>query len=325
MRDLTTAAAAALLLAGPALAQDQTLRMATIAPNLSAAITMATFANIVTDNLDGVEIEVSAGGAATLHMMEVARGNLEMSMTNPVVFALMADGKAMYAKEADAPALSENLQLLMLYPYGQYHFAVRADSDIELLDDLEGASVFLGPQGGGAYNAARGWIEATTGLVPGEDYDAITANWQTGFQAFLDGTIDVYTNGCLDPCGQFIQFTETEEVRFLGPESHDGEAVEKFLGQFRFLDEVPAGAYEAQKNDSPVMSFNVAVGIGVRADLDEEVVYQVTKAFWDNLDQVSSDAPWARALDIAFAPANIGRMTIHPGAARYYREVGVLE
>lgn len=325
MRFIATAACTALLTAGAASAQDTQLRMATIAPGLSAATTMSTFANIVTDNLDGVAIEVSAGGAATLHMMEVARGNLDFSMTNPVVFALMADGRAMYANEPDAPALSENLKLLMLYPYGPYHFAVRADSDIELLDDIEGASVFLGPQGGGAFNAARGWVEQTTGLVAGEDYETITANWQTGFQAFLDGTIDVYVNGCLDPCGQFIQFTETEEVRFLGPEVHEGDHVTEYLGPFRFREEIPDGIYDGQLNDAPVMTFNAMVGIGVRGDLDEELVYQVTKTFWENLDQISSDAPWTAALDVAFSGSDAGRMTLHPGAERYYREVGVIE
>jgi len=65
--------------------------------------------------------------------------------------------------------------------------------------------------------------------------------------------------------------------------------------------------YEGQKNDGPVMSFDTAVGIAVRADMDEDTVYQVTKAFWDNIDQVTSEAPWAKALK------------------RYYREVGVLK
>ena len=324
MRKFTLTLAAAMLFSTASMAADTKLKMATIAPNLSAAITMATFANVVTNNLDNVEIEVAGGGAATLHMMEVARGNLDMSMTNPVVFGLMKNGKAMYAKQAEAPALSNNLNLLMLYPYGQYHFAVRADSDIKVLDDIEGASVFLGPQGGGAYNAARGWIQSTTGLVVGEDYEAIKANWQTGYQAFLDGKIDVYVNGCIDPCGQFIQFTETEDLRFLGPESHEGEAVDKFLGKFRYRDEIPAGMYAGQKNDAAVMSMNVAVGIGIRADMDEDTVYNITKAFWDNLDQITSDAPWSKALDVSYAVKNIGAMTIHPGAARYYREVGVL-
>ena len=325
MRDLTLAApvALALGLAGAAQAQE-TLRMATIEPSLGAAVSMATFANVVTSNLEGIEIEVAGGGAATVHMMELGRGNLDLAMTSPVVYNLMAGGKAMYAGEPEAPALAENLRLLMWYPYGAYHFAVRGDSDIELLDDIEGASVFLGPQGGGAYAAAQGWIEATTGLVAGEDYEAIKANWSTGYQAFLDGKIDVYVNGCLDPCGQFIQFTETEEVRFIGPESAEGEAVDAFLGAHRFRAEVPAGAYDGQVGGA-VTSFDTAVGIAVRADLAEETVYRLAKAFWDNIDQVTSDAPWAEALDLEFAATERGLMELHPGAARYYREAGVLE
>jgi TRAP transporter TAXI family solute receptor len=318
-------ALATTLIGGTAMAQDNTLRMATIAPSLGQAITMATFANIVNDNLDGVEIEIAAGGAATLHMLEVGRGNLEMSMTSPVIYNLMAGGRAMYANEADAAEASENVQLLMWFPYGQYHFAVRGDSDITLLDDIEGATVFLGPQGGGAFNAARGWIEATTGLVEGEDYEAITANWQTGFQAFLDGTIDMYTNGCLDPCQQFLQVTETEEVRFIGPESDEGAAVDEYLGEWRYRAEIPAGLYEGQVNDAPVMSFDTAVGIAVRGDLDEELIYQITAAFWNNIEQVTSDAPWAEALDIEFAASQRGLMQLHPGAERYYREVGAMQ
>lgn len=325
MRNLTTSAIAAITLATAAHAQDQTLKMATIAPSLGQAITMATFANVVTDNVEGVSIEVSGGGAATLHQMEVARGNLDLSMTSPVIYNLMAAGKAMYAKQPEAPELAKNLDLLMWFPYGAYHFAVRADSDIETLDDIEGASIFLGPQGGGAYNAARGWVESTTGLVVGEDFEAIKANWQTGYQAFLDGKIDVYVNGCLDPCGQFIQFTETEELRFIGPADPSGEAVDKWLGEWRYRAEVPAGLYEGQLNDAAVTSFDTAVGIGVRGDLDEETVYKITKAFWDNIEQVTSEAPWAKALDIEFAASDRGLMKLHPGAARYYREVGVTQ
>lgn len=54
-------------LADTVTAQEQTLRMATIAPSLGQAITMATFANVVSDQLDDIGIEVSGGGAATLH------------------------------------------------------------------------------------------------------------------------------------------------------------------------------------------------------------------------------------------------------------------
>jgi len=323
MKHQTMAAAAALLI-GMGTAHAETLKMATIEPSLGQAITMATFANLVTDALGDIEIEVAGGGAATVHMLEVGRGNLDMSMVSPTIYRLMQNGKAMYAKEAEAPELSKNVQLLMWYPYGQYHYTVRAGSDIQTLDDIEGASVFLGPAGGGAYNTARAWIEATTGLVAGEDYEAITANWATGYQSFQDGKIDMYVNGCIDPCQQFIQFTETEDIRFIGPEDHSGETVTKFLGSDRTLEEVPTGMYKGQKNDSPVMSHDTAVGIGVRADLDEDTVYKITKAFWENIGNITSEAPWAKALSIDYAVTPLGEMQIHPGAARYYKEVGKL-
>ncbi|MEL6426481.1 MAG: TAXI family TRAP transporter solute-binding subunit, partial [Pseudomonadota bacterium] len=78
-------------------------------------------------------------------------------------------------------------------------------------------------------------------------------------------------------------------------------------------------------NTGPVMSFDTAVGIGVRADLDEDTVYRITKTFWDNLEQVTSEAPWAKALDVSFGASKRGLMELHPGAARYYREVGVID
>ena len=324
MRNLKLAAALVAAFVGSAHAEDTKLRMATIAPSLGASITMSTFANVVNENVDGVEIEVAAGGAATLHQLEVGRGNLEMAMTSPVIYNLMSGGIAMYTKESDAPKASENVRLLMWFPWGPYHFAVRADSDLEVLDDLEGATVFLGPQGGGAYNGAKGWIEATTGLVAGEDFEAIAANWQTGFQAFLDGKVDMYVNGCLDPCGQFIQFTETEDVRFLAPAEPFADGIDKWLGAFRYRDTIQPSQYNGQKNDGPIDSWNTAVGIAVRTDVDEEMVYRITKTFWENLDQVTSNAPWAKALNVEYAVQARGKIELHPGAARYYREKGVI-
>lgn len=325
MRRLSLAAAlAAALFATPSQAEDITLKMATIAPSLGQAITMATFANIVTEKLDGVTIEVAAGGAATVHMLEVAKGNLDMSMGSPTIHMLLSHKKAMYKNTQNNEELAQNVSQLMAFPWGAYHFAVRADSGIDYLDDIEGTTVFLGPQGGGAFNAAKGWIEATTGLKEGEDYDAIKANWKTGFQAFLDGKIDMYVNGCIDPCQQFIQFTETEKVRFIGPEDDSGAAVDTFLGKFRHRAEVPSGLYANQVNEGPVKSNDTGVSIAVRTDLDEELVYQMTKTFWENIDSITSDAPWAKALTPEYAAKAEGTIKLHPGAARYYREIGAL-
>ena len=323
MRKLLIATAA--VLASSTAVHAETLKMATLPANLMPAIVMATFANIVSSNLDDIDIEVAAGGAATAHMMEVGRGNIEMSMSAPTVWFLMKNGQAMYANQEEAPALADNVQLVMWYPYGQYSFTVRADSDIQTLDDLEGASVFLGPTGGGAWNAAYAYVKGTTGLDAKEgDYEAIDANWVTGYQAFLDGAVDMYVGGCIHPCGAFLQITETEEIRFVGPADDTGEAVDKALGKYRYRDTIPTGLYSGQMNDTPVQTFNTAVGIVVNADVPEDTVYRITKAFWENVDSVTSTAPWAASLDPQFGGTLQGSgISLHPGAMKYYKEIGV--
>ena len=173
-------------------------------------------------------------------------------------------------------------------------------------------------------NIARGWIKPRQAWRSAQTTRLIKASWQTGFQAFLDGKIDVYDSGCLDPCEQFLQLTETEKFCFLGPRDASGAAVDKYLGAFRYREDIPTGAYKGQMNDTPVTSVNVSVGVAVRADLDDETVYQITKVFWDNLDPVTSEAPWAKALNIPYAVAKRGKIELHPGARRYYKEIGAL-
>ncbi|MEP5761742.1 MAG: TAXI family TRAP transporter solute-binding subunit [Litoreibacter sp.] len=325
MRNTCVAAiSAVVLLVTQAAAQEQTVKMATIAPSLSQALVMSTFANIVTEKLDDVTVEVSTGGAATVHALEVGRGNGDLAMITPIMYQLMTKGERMYKKQPDAPEASQNVRLLTWFPGGPFHFAVRGDSDIKVLDDLVGASAFMGPLGGGAYNTATGWVSATTGLEPEKNYKVIKASWQTGFQAFLDGKIDVYAVGCIDPCPQFIQFAETETVRFLSPEDAEGESVTKFLGKYRTIKEIPTGIYKNQVDDVPAVTQSTFYGIAVRADMDDELVYQMTKAFWDNIGGITSKAPWAEALSLEAAAVDHGVIELHPGAARYFKEAGAM-
>ncbi|MEC8039017.1 MAG: TAXI family TRAP transporter solute-binding subunit, partial [Pseudomonadota bacterium] len=122
----------------------------------------------------------------------------------------------------------------------------------------------------------------------------------------------------------FLQITETEEIRFVGPADDTGEAVDKALGKYRYRDTIPTGLYSGQMNEAPVQTFNTAVGIVVNADVPEDTVYRITKAFWENVDSVTSTAPWAASLDPQFGGTLQGSgISLHPGAMKYYKEIGV--
>ena len=108
IRLMMLAATAAFGLTAPVAAQTN-LKMATIAPGTSAYLTMTTMATMVNQALDDVNIQVDATGAATQHVVEVANGNLDMSMTSPTVHNFLTNGTAMYAQLPNAPELAEKL------------------------------------------------------------------------------------------------------------------------------------------------------------------------------------------------------------------------
>lgn len=82
---------------------------------------------------------------------------------------------------------------------------------------------------------------------------------------------------------------------------------------------LPAGTYSFQKEDFyTVRGLQTVI---VRPDIAEEVVYKLTKMAWVHWDEVikaTAAAKWVK-------PADILSMTspVHPGAVRYYREIGI--
>tara|TARA_B100000405_G_scaffold218347_1_gene154661 strand:+ start:92 stop:298 length:207 start_codon:yes stop_codon:yes gene_type:complete len=56
--------------------------------------------------------------------------------------------------------------------------------------------------------------------------------------------------------------------------------------------------------------------------MDEKVVYDMTKAFWENLEAQKAAVPQMRSLSLETALQDLNT-PLHPGALRYYREQGL--
>jgi hypothetical protein len=317
---------AALALAAPAAAED--LKMATIAPGSSAYLTMSTMATIVNQEQDAHDITVDATGAATRHVVSLAEGELDLAMTSPTVHRFMSEGTRMYQRLDAAPELAEEIRLVFWFPYGAYHVLTWADSGIESLDDIAGRTVFLGPPGGGAWATAQQWVEAQTGLKPEEDFENFNGSWSSAFQAFQDRQIDVYINGGIAPFPQVEQLAATGALRILGPTEAEVEAMdEAALAPARIpgrrLDPIPVAVYgDGVVNAEDVYTVNSVVGVATRADLSADIVYQVTKAFWEGAEARRADTPWLENVTLDYAVQD-GGLELHPGAQRYYEEIGV--
>jgi TRAP transporter TAXI family solute receptor len=326
VKTLALAAVAAAFVVPPATATDY-VKMSTLGPGSSPNLVMTTFATIVNQKTKGaIEVQVNATGAATKHAIEAAEGKIDLFMYSPLVHSFMMQRKAMYEKVENAPELAKKLRALFSFPIGVYHIATYADSGIASLQDIKGKKVFLGPPSGAATQVMAGLVTALTGYKAGTDYEAVKLGWGAAAQAFQDGQLDVYMNPTNAPSPVFQQVALTRKIRFLGiPRDKLQEPAVKALYERPggALGVLPRGIYgNNQVNDSDVMVIKSVVGIGAGEHVKTEAVYTMVKAFWESIATESKDTPWLRSIkrENAFEEMN---MKLHPGALKYYREVGM--
>ncbi len=96
------------------------------------------------------------------------------------------------------------------------------------------------------------------------------------------------------------------------------------MAQYPFFakDTLPAKTYRGQ--DEPVETVAVQAILAARSELSEEVVYTITKALFENLELLGNSHHKGKSVSLEHALDGIS-VPVHPGAAKYYKEVGVMK
>ena len=94
--------------------------------------------------------------------------------------------------------------------------------------------------------------------------------------------------------------------------------------KFFAKDTVPAGTYDG--NDADVATIAVGAQWVTSADQPEELIYNITKALWNDNTRKQLDAGHAKGKMITKEHALDGLgIPLHPGAERFYKEAGLLK
>lgn len=311
--------------AGPALARE-ILRMSTLGPGTSPNLVMTAFSNIVNRRLPEYEIQLNSTGAATRHIIEVARGNMAFCMGSPVLTALLRKQAAMYAKIDQAPEWATHLRTVLNFPMGLYHIVVYAGSGIETLGGVRGKRVFLGPPGSAAYATMAQLFENVAGLIPGKDFQVVNLGWDAATSSFQDGNLDVYCNPTNAPSPALTQIAVMNPIRFLGipDEELESEPVQALTGRPGFrVAQLKAGTYgENQVNPRDVNTLSVTVGIITNEWQDEEMIRRMVLVFYEGVADMAASAPWMAEITPEAAVQDIN-LALHPGALSALQELGV--
>lgn len=314
-----------LLVSAARAAETTYLRMQTATPGSGYYVFSVTLQSLLQQNLP-VKINMTAGVTGPRSPLDAARGQTDLYISSPSINHFMRTGSGMFASMEDAPELYGNIRQIMTFPAGPYHIVVHEKSGIRSLKDIKGRRVFLGAPGGAATLVAISIVEGTTGYKPGRDYELARLDWNSGLQAFQDGHVDMLIMPTQLPSASIEQMALLEEVRFLGiPEdAFDSDSMKEVMQlPGRTVATLPAGIYgDNQANETDVHTIGSWAGLGTRKDLDEELVYQITKTLFENLDTFHNAARFLRDVTLESALKEV-RTPLHAGAVRYYREAGV--
>ncbi len=316
-------AASTLAMASAAQAEDVYLKMDGLPAGTSAGQLGIAFSQVAQKYLP-YTIQISTGKPATKSALAASKQEIDLFVTAPTINYFMQNKAAMFKKVPDADLLNQNLRGIINFSLGPYHMVVYESSGIKSLKDIKGKKVFLGPPAGAATKVTTQIVAGVTGYVPGEDFEVMRFDWATAETAFIDRQIDVMMQPTTIPSPAIQQYAASSKIRLLGipDEALDTEQVKAALGfPGRTIIEIPAGIYENQVNETAVKTIGSWVGLGTHKWLDEEVVYNLTKAYWEHTDEIYATAEWMKGItrETALLEMNI---PLHIGAYRYYKEAG---
>ncbi len=212
----------------------------------------------------------------------------------------------------------ENLRAVFSVHGEPFTVVARADSEIGSFDDLFGKRVNVGNPGSGQ----RATMEVVLGAMgKSEDDFALASELKPAEQsaALGDNKVDaiVYTVG--HPNGSIQEATSTVDAKLV---SVTGDAIDKLVDDNPYYAKatIPGGLYKG--NDEDVQTFGVKATFVTSADVDDDVVYTVVKAVFDNFDRFKGLHPAFANLSEEEMIADGLSAPLHPGAEKYYKERG---
>ncbi|MGY6547502.1 MAG: TAXI family TRAP transporter solute-binding subunit [Roseinatronobacter sp.] len=265
----------------------------------------------------GIRCGVESTGGSIFNINAIRSGELEFGIAQSDWQYHAFYGSSRFEEDG---AFEDLRAVFALHPE-PFTVVARADLGITDFADLVGKRVNIGNPGSGQRGTmevvmeAMGWDESTF---------ALTTELPAGEQALAlcDNNIDaiIYTVG--HPSGAIQEATTACDTVLLNVDNDVIRALVEERDYYRMAT-IPGGMYRG--TDEDVTTFGVGATFVTSAAVPEEVVFQVTRAIFENLDQFTSLHPALASLDPVEMVNDGLSAPIHEGAARFFTEAGMMD
>lgn len=269
-------------------------------------------ANVVDTNKGDLNWVVSPQGTKGTqeNIRKLEAGEIEFGMANAAISYFANEGQGDWEKPHSVRAvvtLAPNVGV----------FVSTKSSGIKTIADLKGKRVVLGPAGAGFDYFLEPLLEAHG--VSYDDLTVLNGNYFAAGDMIADGKADAAFMGGAIPIPAVTQLCSSQDVVFV---KLDEDAPEK-LKKYPFYFTVPVKAEAYSDLDEELTGINVGnMHLITHAEVDEDIVYNLTKIMYENREQVAQKHPAGKALNPKNAVRDTG-IPFHPGAIKFYQEAGI--
>lgn len=283
-------------------------------------VALATLTKVRLEPTTGISLSaISSAGSAE---------NVNLLRDDEAQFAILQGLYGAWAWNGEGPLSEEGPQtnlrsVTMLWPNTEQWTIRSRFAETGMIGDLrgmEGRRISIGARNSGAEGSGR-YVLAALGIDADEHFDLVFQGYGPSAESLQNGVIDGMNTPAGAPAAAVTRAfaAEGDGLTLLGFTDEDLEAINSTYPLY-FRYDIPADTYPGQTEDVHTIAHpNV---LAVRADVDEEAVYQITRTIYENLPFLANihSATSYMSLDRAIGGLP---MPLHPGAIRYYEEVGL--
>lgn len=324
MKMFTAAVAAGLVLAAPVAQAEEASYI------LSTASTGGTYypVGVALSTLIKVKLEPSQKIGMSAISSAGSGENVRLIREGEAQFAILQGLFGYYAATGTGPleeaGPQEHLRSVTMLWQNVEQFVVAADAaptgTIEDMVALKGEGMALGRQNSGTIGS-NATILAGFGVDIENDYELVFAGYGPSAEALQNGQVKGIGTPAGVPTGAISQLMAAagDSVTMLNFTEEQVAQADGGRGLWTPYT-IPAGTYPGQ--DADINTIAQPNFLATHADIPEENVYQITKTIYENLPFLQAIHPATKAMAIERAIAGLP-VPLHPGAVRYYQEVGI--
>jgi len=275
----------------------------------------AAIAEVLSTIMEGHQFTPMATGGSAYNMGAIDRRELEMAISQGTAVAEAIKGTGSFEGNP-----TKGVRAIAQYHATPQHVIYRSELDVNSLADLKGKKIEMIAPGDGIEVATKKMLEAVGVSI--EDVRAEhSGNRQQAASRLKTGQVDAMIDGTGVGAAWLVDVIGKGRFKLLSLSDEQIEAINSKYGEFSRA-VIPAGSYFGQDKDvQTVANWTVIL---VRDDMPDDLVYEITKNIFANTDELARRHHYFKDL----APENIlGGVPadLHPGAVRYYKEIGVLK